>query len=63
MTVQQAEEKIQSAGGSIVVFWEWMSGQTMGMNEDGTIDVYDYDVDRFIRYNCDPKKEPLAEMD
>jgi hypothetical protein len=40
-----------------------MSGQTMGLNEDGTTYIYDCDVDRFIRYKCDPKNEPLSDWD
>lgn len=63
MTIQQAEERILAAGGSVEVFWEWMNGQTMGLNEDGSTDVYENDVDRFIRYKCDPKNEPSVEMD
>lgn len=31
-------------------FKEWMRGQTVGMNEDGSVDIYDYDVNRFLRY-------------
>lgn len=30
-------------------FMKWMYGQTMGLNEDGTPDYYDWDVERFIR--------------
>jgi hypothetical protein len=40
-----------------------MRGQTMGFNPDGSINVYEYDVDRFIRYKCNPKNEPMAEVD
>lgn len=63
MTKQQAEQKIIEAGGDVKVFWEFMNGQTMGLNEDGTTDVFDCDVDRFIRYKCDPKNEPLSDFD
>lgn len=63
MTVEQAEQKIREAGGNTKVFWEWMRGQTMGLNEDGTTDVYDYDVNRFIQYKCNPDNEPSFEMD
>lgn len=28
-------------------FLEWMRGQTVGINEDGSIEFYDYDVKRF----------------
>ena len=63
MTILEAEKIITEAGGSIVTFWDWMRGQTMGLNEDGTTNIYDCDVHRFIRYKCDPKNEPLVEMD
>jgi hypothetical protein len=63
MTKQQATKKIEEAGGDMKVFWDWMSGQTMGLNPDGTTDIYDCDVDRFIRYKCDPKNEPTYEFD
>jgi hypothetical protein len=63
MTEQQAQNKIEKAGGDMKVFWKWMSGQTMGLNEDGTTYIYDCDVDRFIRYKCDPKNEPLSDWD
>lgn len=63
MTTKEAEKRITEAGGDIKVFWDWMAGQTIGLNEDGTTDVYDYDVDRFIRYKCNPKNEPLSEVD
>ena len=63
MTEQQAEQKIIEVGGDVKVFWDWMGGQTCGLNEDGTTNIYDCDVDRFIRYKCDPKNEPTYEMD
>jgi hypothetical protein len=63
MTIQEAENKITEAGGSIETFWGWMRGQTVGLNDDGSTDVYEYDVDRFIRYKCDPKNEPAGEWD
>lgn len=63
MTIKQAEEAVTKAGGSVEVFWDWMHGQTMGLNPDGSTDVYEYDVNRFIRYKCNPKNEPMSEMD
>jgi hypothetical protein len=56
MTTKQAKQKIKEAGGSWKVFTKWMSGQTVGLNKDGTTNIYDKDVERFIRYECDPKK-------
>lgn len=28
-------------------FLEWLEGQTVGINSDGSIEYYDYDVKRF----------------
>ncbi|MDD5353491.1 MAG: hypothetical protein PHS93_10045 [Candidatus Omnitrophica bacterium] len=63
MNKEQAKQKIEEAGGSWDVFRRWMGGQTVGMNEDGTINYYDYDVNRFIEYKCNPDNEPLEEFD
>ena len=63
MKIEQAKKKIKDAGGDWEVFMEWMSGQTVGLNDDGSTDFYDYDVNRFIRYKCDPKNEPWYEFD
>ena len=63
MTITQAEDKIKQAGGSIEVFWQWMSGQTLGHAATGQTNVYEDDVDRFIRYGCNPNNEPLVEVD
>ena len=29
-------------------FERWMTGQTMGINPDGTYDYYDHDVQKFV---------------
>lgn len=63
MRINKAKEKIETAGGSWATFDEWMNGQSVGMYEDGETNFYDHDVNRFIRYNCDPKKEPFYEFD
>jgi len=63
MTTEEAKKQIKKAGGSWKVFNSWMRGQTVGMNEDGSEDIYDYDVERFIRYKCNPKNEPLVDVD
>lgn len=63
MKIEDAEKKIREAGGDVAVFHKWMTGQTMGINPDGTTDIYDYDVNRFIRYRCNPNNEPLSEVD
>lgn len=63
MTISEAKNRIESAGGSWDVFNEWMTGQTVGIYPDGSTDIYEYDVNRFIRYNCKPKNEPLVDFD
>lgn len=30
-------------------FNEWMAGQTVGLNKDGSIDYYEYDVEKYAR--------------
>ena len=62
MLEKEARKAIKEAGGSWKVFCKWMSGQTMGMI-DGEIHYYDCDVDRFIRYKCNPDNEPLVDFD
>lgn len=63
MNESQAKSAIRKAGGSWDVFIEWMSGQTMRLNEDGTSDYYDRDVERYIRYGCNPANEPIIDYD
>ena len=44
-------------------FCEWMRGQTVGMNKDGSIDYYENDVKAFMRLlktGYDRQKDPLA---
>lgn len=63
MREKDARLKIYAAGGSWDVFNDWMRGQTVGMYEDGECDLYEYDVERFIRYKCNPKNEPTYDFD
>jgi len=63
MRIEEAEKAIKDAGGDVEVFWKWMYGQTMSLNDDGSTNVYEYDVERFIRYKCNPDNEPLNEWD
>ena len=57
-----AKKAIEDAGGCWEVFKVWMMGQTVGIR-DGEVDFYDWDVERFIGYKCDPNNEPLIEWD
>jgi len=63
MREAEVKKKIKQAGGKWSVFLKWIDGQTMGINKDGSTNFYDRDVERFIRYKCDPKNEPLVEWD
>lgn len=64
MTIDEAKQRIESAGGNWSTFQYWMQGQTCGVNpETGEPDIYKYDVERFIEYKCNPKNEPVDEWD
>lgn len=63
MRESEVREKIEAAGGSWEVFLDWMFCQTVGTYENGDTDWYDWDVERFIRYQCNPKNEPLQDFD
>jgi len=39
-------------------FNKWMFGQTTAL-----YGVYRYDLERWLRYKCNPNNEPLYEMD
>src|SRR5438132_7237500 len=54
MTESQTRQTIAAAGGSFETFLQWMGGQTVGMNPDGSTDYYEDDVERFIRNGCSP---------
>lgn len=63
MKEQEAKKLIEEAGGSWEDFVSWMFGQTVGLNDDGSTDWYDWDVKRFIGYGCKAKNEPLGHFD
>lgn len=62
LTGKQAKQMIKEAGGSWEVFEDWMIGQTAPF-VNGRLGYFRYDVERFIRYKCDPKNEPYIEWD
>lgn len=47
MRYEQAKQNIEKE--VMEIFKEFMEGQTMSLNEDGTTEIYDCDVERFIR--------------
>ena len=49
MTEKQVKDTLKEHNKKWKDFTHWMNGQTMGLNEDGTTDFYECDVDRFIR--------------
>jgi hypothetical protein len=55
-------KRIEDAGGKWSVFLKWMAGQTVGM-KNGEVDYYNYDIERFIRYSCNPDNEPVEDFD
>lgn len=63
MTIKEAKKRIKKAGGDWKVFTQWMEGQTLGMYPDGSADIYKCDVERFIKYKCNPDNEPIGEFD
>ena len=63
MREEKIKQLLKEAGGDWKVFSNWMSGQTMGIYPDGELDYYEYDVERFIRYEYNPENEPLCEID
>lgn len=50
MTIKEAEDKIARNGGNLDTFWDWMQGNTMSLYPSGETDVYEVDVDRFLRW-------------
>jgi len=63
MTPKKAEKTILEAGLSVEKFYDWMNGQTMGLYPNGTTNIYDQDVERFIRYAKRGRPENSAEFD
>ena len=57
MTKKEAQKLIEQAGGMWDDFERWMSGQTVGVNDDMSIDYYDHDVRRFIDGGCTVRTE------
>jgi hypothetical protein len=45
MNEQEARELVGDDGWDD--FLDWLAGQTIGINDDGTIDYYDSDVKRY----------------
>ena len=49
MTEQEVKIRLKDSDKTWEEFLDWMIGQTVGMNEDGSTNWYEYDVDRFMR--------------
>jgi hypothetical protein len=49
MTVKETNEKLRENGKCVEEFWHWMKGKTVKHNDDFTEDIYEEDVDMFIR--------------
>lgn len=63
MTTEQVEQKLKENNLSWDDFQNWMQGQTVGANEDGSTNWYDWDVERFIKHRLRNTKENSAEWD
>lgn len=50
MTEQEVRDAIKKSNQTWEEFEYFMRGQTMGLNEDGTTNFYDCDVEKFIRW-------------
>ena len=46
MTREEVEESLSKS--ELEAFDEWMTGQTVGIGDDGVTDYYDHDVARFV---------------
>lgn len=49
MKEQQVKKLLKENNYTWDQFIEWMQGQTVGINEDGSTDYFDGDVEKFIR--------------
>ena len=63
MTFPEAKKRIEGEGLRFDSFIDWMVGQTVGVGENGEADIYEYDVERFIRYSKRGVPETSAEFD
>ena len=63
MTFPEAKKRIEGEGLRYDTFTDWLVGQTIRMGSDGVFEVYDYDVERFIRYSKRGVPETSAEFD
>jgi len=61
MTIEEAKKKIGKKYWK--EFQKWMVGQTVSVYEDGSTNIYEYDVDRFLRYKKRGYPETCAEWD
>ena len=63
MSRKDALAAIRKAGGKRQIFDSWMRGQTQPILPDGSPGYFRYDVERFIRYECNPANEPPCDYD
>lgn len=48
MRINELKELLKKENLDIEDFNEWIYGQTMGLDENGEVDIYDHDVYRYI---------------
>mgnify|MGYP001278342843 CR=1 FL=1 len=46
--MREPEVKALMTPAEFVTFQQWIEGQTMGIYADGTANIYDWDVERFL---------------
>lgn len=56
MTLQEAEDKIKRAGFEWNKFWKFMSGKSIGRDENNEAHIEESDVDAFIEKSKQDKR-------
>ncbi len=62
MNAKDTRKRIEDQGGKWSIFQKWMNGQTVGM-KNGEVSYYNYDIERFLSYGCNPDNEPVEDFD
>jgi len=56
MNTENLNELLNILGLKKEEFAEWLSGQTVGFDKEGNIDIYDHDIIRWIRIKIKGEK-------
>lgn len=63
MIESEVRKKLAENGLSWESFIVFMYGQTVGVNNDGSTDFFEWDVEKFIRVNTESTKPRWYNMD